>query len=73
MKTLGKIAAVIASLFFLGWMMDKHPYILLAAFLLVEIYYWFIYFPRAWKDGSNREINDIKFLANEIKQPHWPW
>ena len=73
MKTIGKMVAVIAFLFFLGWMMNAHPYILLTAFLLVEAYYWFVYLPRAWKDESNREINDIKFTVNEMKKPYWPW
>ena len=29
-------------------------------FLVIELAYWLIYFPRAWRDGSNREIADIR-------------
>lgn len=50
---------------------------IIIAFLLVEIYYWFIYVPRAWKKpGTNRSIDDIKyawdrvnFFTGEPKQP----
>ena len=28
--------------------------------VIVELYYWFIWFPKALKDGSNREVNEIK-------------
>lgn len=34
--------------------------ILLVIFLCIEIYYWFIYVPKAWKISSNQEINNIK-------------
>lgn len=27
--------------------------------------YWFIYFPKAWKDKSNKEINEIRSLLED--------
>lgn len=34
----------------------------------IEIYYWFIWFPKAWKNGSTREIRDLKFYADYVKK-----
>lgn len=28
--------------------------------VLVELWYWFVLFPRMWRDESNKEVNDIK-------------
>lgn len=33
---------------------------LITALLVCQPYYWLVYFPRAWRDRSNREINDIR-------------
>lgn len=41
--------------------------IAIGVIVVVEIYYWFIYFPRAWRDESNREINDIKHAVSLLK------
>lgn len=38
-----------------------------AILAVVEVYYWFVYFPRAWRDGSNREINDIRAAVLLLK------
>lgn len=38
--------------------------------LLACAYYWLVYFPCAWRDGSNREINDIKAYADYLKESH---
>ena len=47
--------------FSMGWT-------LLVIFLVViEIYYWFVYVPKAWKNESNNEINDIKRYAEYVK------
>lgn len=35
-------------------------YAFLAVVAVVEAYYWGVYFPRAWRDGSNEEINDLR-------------
>jgi hypothetical protein len=32
----------------------------IAGLVIVELYYWFVYFPRALRNGSNREINEIR-------------
>jgi hypothetical protein len=34
--------------------------VLIVTLIIVEAYYWFIYLPRAWKSGENREIENIK-------------
>jgi hypothetical protein len=33
---------------------------------LIEFYYWFIYFPRAMKNGSNLEINDLAYGLKKL-------
>jgi hypothetical protein len=36
-------------------------------FVLVELYYWFVYVPRAWRNpGTNREIDDIRFVWERV-------
>ena len=36
----------------------------LGAYALVEVYYWFVYVPKAWRTpGMNREIDDIRFAV----------
>jgi hypothetical protein len=28
--------------------------------VVIEFYYWFVYFPKAWRNETNQEINNIK-------------
>jgi hypothetical protein len=35
-------------------------WVLLGPLCCCSVYYWAVYFPRAWRDNSNQEINDIK-------------
>ena len=46
--------------------------ILFIIFVIVELYYWFIYFPRAFKNNSNPQINDndIKHYMNVMIKYH---
>lgn len=41
--------------------------LLIAGFAIGQGYYWLIYVPRAWRNGSNREINDIKAYADYLR------
>ena len=44
--------------------------ILFIIFVVVELYYWFIYFPNAFKNNSNQQINDIKHYMNVMNKYH---
>ena len=35
------------------------------ALALIEVWYWFYLFPKMWRDGSNREVNDIRHLLEK--------
>lgn len=48
-------------------------YIFFGIVAVVELYYWLIYFPRAWCDGSNEEINIMKSNLKVMIQPGMPW
>ena len=48
--------------------MDSILIILCILFVIIEMYYWLIYFPRAWDHGSNREIEDMKYVMNINKE-----
>jgi len=37
-------------------------------FLVVEFGYWFLYFPRKWKQGGNREIDDLRWLYRYLRE-----
>jgi hypothetical protein len=38
-------------------------HILLGILFVIQIWYWFIYFPKAYyKPGMNKEINHIRFF-----------
>lgn len=42
-------------------------YILLGIFCLVEMYYWFMYFPACWRgEKSNQEIDNIKCVVTSV-------
>jgi hypothetical protein len=41
--------------------------VILLLIVIIEICYWGYIFPKAWKDGSNREIEDIKYFLNSDK------
>jgi hypothetical protein len=33
---------------------------LIVLVVVIELFYWFVYFPRAWRTGTNQEINNIR-------------
>jgi len=35
--------------------------IVIGSVIVLEVWYWALYFPRAWRNGSNEEINNIKW------------
>lgn len=37
---------------------------------IIEIYYWFWYVPKAWKNGSNKELEDIKNYIKKMEEIH---
>jgi hypothetical protein len=38
--------------------------------ILILVVYWFTYFRPAWRDGRNREINEIKAYVDYIRNRH---
>lgn len=43
--------------------------IFVLAVAVIEVYYWFFWFPKAYKNGSTREIRDIKQVVASFKKP----
>ena len=39
-----------------------------AAAVLAEGWYWFVYFPRAWRDGSNSDIRSIRAYVEYLRR-----
>lgn len=41
--------------------------------IIMEIYYWFFWFPKAWRTGATREIRHLKYgmkvLSRYYKEP----
>ena len=45
-------------------------HIFLGIIILVQVWYWFIYFPKAWRDKSNLEIENLR-SAGRIWLKHY--
>lgn len=47
--------------------MHWYGWVLIGLLVVSESYYWFVYFPRAYRDGSNHEIRDIRTYVEYLK------
>ena len=33
---------------------------------IIEVYYWFVWMPKAWRVGKTRELRELKYFVKEM-------